>query len=139
MATKNLSQLVGGDLHVLGPDLNFPLDKANGSIYVNTGTINATGSLTTILSLTGKFLIENLSLNDLIANNIAQIKLTVDGVVVWNVDPVSNSTAEPLIGKLIFNTDPLLEHIGCESSFLLEMQMDSDTDISLLYVVRPLQ
>ena len=139
MGTKTLSQLVGNNVHILGPDLDFPKDKADGSIYVSVGGIDATGGLTTVLSLTGRFLVLNLVLNDIIASNIATIKLTVDGVVVWNVDPLTNSATEPYIGRPIFSPDAVMEPVGCESSFLFQVQMDSDTDISVLYVVRPLQ
>lgn len=140
MGTKTLSQLVGGNVHVLGPDLDFPKDKVNGdNIYLSVGGIDATGGLTTILSLTGRFLVLNLVLNDILASNIATVKLTVDGVVVWNVDPLTNSTTEAYIGRAIFNADATFEPVGCESSFLFQVQMDSDTDISVLYLVRPLQ
>ncbi len=137
MGTKTLSSLIGDNaLPKLAPDLASWSDRANGAAYVVVSGIDATAGLTTLLSLTGKFLIDTLFIDSMGANNAAEIKLTIDGVIIWNETGLSsNSVGEPVIGKL----DGTHGHqIRCDSSLLLEIKMTSDNDIELVYQVRPI-
>lgn len=138
MVAKTLSQLLGGNIPKLAVDTDFPKDKPNGVAVFTVLNINAVGGLTTILSLTGKFAIHALWMSGLTGNNIATVKLTIDGVVVWNVDPLTNTTVERYIGSALTDGNAWTERLMCETSFLWEMEMDSDTTIHLNYAVRPI-
>ena len=138
MGTKTLLSLVGNDaLTKLAPDLNYPQDKSLGSVFISVGGINATGGLTTVLSLTGKFIISKLWMSLATVNDISQVKLTIDGVVIWDVDPLTNAATDPFIS----GTNSHLagnEALRCDASFLLEMQTDADTNMTVNYAVRPI-
>lgn len=141
MATKTLSQVLGGGSGggvLLAPDLDFPKNSQFGLISTTVGGIDASGGLTTILSLTGKFQIQNLWMTLLVVDDINTVKLTVDGTVIWNVDPLVNSATESFIAMNATGEPHALESIICLTSFLFEMQMDSDTSITLNYVLRPI-
>lgn len=129
----------GGGGLPLAPDLTYPADKQAIVIYTNVSGIDASAGLTTLLSLTGKFSIASLLMTSLTANDIAQVRLTVDGIIIWNVDPVTNSASEAYIGGGITAANIHgLEDIRCESSFLFEMETDADTSIAMTYIARPL-
>ncbi len=141
MATKTLSQVIGGGgggLPKLAVDTDYPKDKLDGNAQLGV-SFNPSGTLTTALDLTGKFIIIAISLSSVLANNIAQIKLTVDGVVVWDVDPLTNATAEFYIGGIPQSgNDGWSEAVICESSFKFEVKTDSDSAVTLNYLVRPI-
>lgn len=142
MAAKTLSQIVGGiggsrGAVRLAPDLNFPKDKVDGFTLIEVTGINASGGLTTILSLTGKFIINGLLVKGLLADRINQVKLTVDGVVIWDVDPLTNAATEPYIGTSLSAHDAYIEHVVCEDSFLFEMHVGGAV-LDVQYAVRPI-
>lgn len=124
-----------GGIPKLSPDLTFPAD-----INANDGTLTISGidgsaGLTTALSLTGKWSIGMLRFNSLTAENVT-IKLTVDGIVIWDATQSIPSTFFQLLGNV--STSSCREYISCNSSFLLEIQTATDTDCSLNYVARPI-
>jgi len=122
----------------LAPNLTFPTDKSSSVNYQRITGINAVGSLTTVLNLTGKFAIPFLELRD-IANENVTIKLTIDGVVIWNAaDDIFNNWI-PLIG-VQNNTATIAssEVVLCESSFKLEVKTTSDSSISCSFIARPI-
>ena len=138
MAVKRLSTVVGPrGLPELAPDLTFFTGKTGGSVtYVVVSNIDATGSLTTILSLTGKFAIDILVLTALTSNDIDQIKLTVDGIVIWDQDGLSdNDGTEVLLGQT--DGDNGMQY-RCETSFLLQLETKVDTSTTLSYLARPI-
>ncbi len=125
-----------GALPQLAPDLTWPSDKVGATQNIKSITgINAVGALTTALSLTGKFYINYLNFNGLTAETIT-IKLTIDGVVLWN-DTYTSSASELLFGTLN-NGVAVAESIRCNTSFLLEIQTLTDANVTLDYLARPI-
>lgn len=137
--TIKASGLVGGSLPALVPDLTFPSSLKVQAGYSEVTGIDASGGLTTLLSLTGKYQISMLSLADLTAENIT-IKMTVDGVVIWNDTFAVPITTMSLIGLIIVPSTgaSLVNGFQCNSSFLLELQTATDTSITFDYAVRPI-
>jgi len=128
---------VGGGLPRLAPNLTFPGDRpaTDGTGQVVTG-IDASSRLTTVLSLTGKYVISYIVLSALTAESNTS-KLTIDGVVIWS-DTYTTGTSDALFGSVETNAAGISESIQCESSFLLEYQTATDTSINLTYQVRPI-
>lgn len=120
----------------LAPDLTFPssLSSSAPKAFV---TIDPSGALTTILSLTGKYAIDLLGFSGLPTIEIVTIKMTVDGVVIWN------DTFTPTVATInIFSADNgTTSQLGyapfiCDSSLLIEVETVADTAVSLGYYVR---
>ena len=143
MPSKLLSSITGGGGSAgvnLAPDLTFP-----SSINAEAGVVSATGidassGLTEILSVTGKFIVDYMYLSALTAENLT-VKLTVDGVVVWN-STFTSGTELALLGG---HNGISLGHgpsssasILCNSSLVLEVQTATDTSISFSYLARPI-
>ena len=125
----------GGSLPRLAPDLTFPSTPLGPTTTTRSVTINPVGALTTALSLTGKFYIGALSFAGLTAETIT-IKLTVDGVVIWN-DTFSSGLGVSLLGEGS-TTNAYSDVMQCNSSFLLEIQTLTDTIVTLNYLARPI-
>jgi len=133
--TIKLSDKVSGNLPRLAPDLTFPGAKEQGTETITRITgIDAQGSLTTVLSLTGKFVIDSLVLGLLTVSDLTTVKLTVDGVVIWNSAQLSNLANEFYIGG--GGTSSIQEAIQCNASFLFEVQTVADTDIRCDFLAR---
>ena len=136
-----LSALYGGGVPRLEPDLTFPSSVfADQGIVVVTG-IDASSALTTLLSLTGKYLIQALIITSITAENIT-VKLTVDGEIIWNDTYANPSTAIYLLSSLNTISNPGISFgsgIQCNSSFLLELQTAADNDVTFQYLVRPIK
>ena len=140
MGTKTLSQVIGGSHGIrMAVDTDWPKDKSDAFVLKAVGGIDTTGGPTTILSLTGKFVIHTLWMSLLTTNDVARVKLTVDGIVVWDVDPLTNATLEPYIGSdTVTAKSGHVEGIICDSSFLFEFQCDVDTSIQSNFMFRPI-
>ncbi len=137
MAAKTLQSLAGAQfLPLLAPDLTSWSDRVNGQAYASVTAINASAGLTTMLSLTGKFLIDILFLDSMTSNDVEGVKLTIDGVVIWSETGLSsNGVTEPILGQ----SDADHGHqIRCDASLLLEIDTTADTSIDLIYQVRPI-
>ena len=134
MTIKLINKGGGGSLPKLAPDLTFPSTRSTTTAYA-TVTVNPVGALTTLLSLTGKFYIGLLQLNNLTAETVT-LKLTVDGVVIWN-DTYTSPISSALLGGN-GDTSSNNDAIQCNSSFLLEMQTLTDTSVTLRYLARPI-
>jgi hypothetical protein len=141
MASKLLSSTVGGGgLPQLAPDLTFPSSLIGNFGFKSIGSINAVGSLTTVLSLSGKFYVNALRIEGLTAETIT-IKLTVDGVVIWNDTWANPNTILKLLGRTGVDanaTTETVESIQCNESFLLELQTLTDASVNLKYLARPI-
>jgi len=143
--TINLSSLIpsgggGGGLPQLAPDLTYPLDKASPTnVHTNITGIDATGGLTTALSLTGKFVISRLHITGTTTENIT-IKLTIDGIVIWNTTVAIFTSGISLLGGAGSSAaSPNIDFpVQIDSSLLLEVQTITDTDITLGYLARPI-
>jgi hypothetical protein len=125
----------GGSLPKLSTDLTYPSTIENGTGIVIVPGIDATGSLTQVLSLTGGFAINNLALTNMTAEN-ATIKLTVDGDVKWD-NTYTAQTSVYLIGQISSGVGGSSRY-QCNSSLLLEVQMATDTNIQLQYSAQPI-
>ena len=126
--------VVGSALAELAPDLTYPADKADGAAF-ELVIFDATGVLTTALSLSGKFKIDLLHLDGLTVDDLDEVKLTIDGVVIWNTTLSTNLTSEPLIGgDLTSGYEPIV----CDTSLLLEVRTTADTTTQLKFIARPI-
>lgn len=92
------STLATGDALRLDIDLGFPgtLNNAPDG-FVSASSINTTAGLTELIGLSGKYAIQYLRLGDLTTESV-QIKLTIDGVVVWDDTFVLPDTSLTLQG-----------------------------------------
>ena len=129
--TIKLSSKGGGGTPKLATELTYP-SSIGTAHYKQIVGINATAGLTTALSLSGRFFIELIQFINLTAETIT-VKLTVDGVTIWN-DTFTSGTSLPLIG----NTSVGSNAVKCDSTFLLEIQTATDTSIDLRYIARPI-
>lgn len=124
----------GGGLIKLAPNLTYPGDLSAGSSITQI-SLNPSTGLITALSLTGKFAIDTLSFTTMIAETVT-VKLTIDGVVIWNDTFTSGTSVQPLVqGNAAYGPSPI---ITCDSSFLLEMQTATDTAVTFTYRARPI-
>ena len=128
----------GGGLPQLAPDLTYPGDRSNLNLrtYKEITGINASLGLTTALSLSGKFAISLLRFGGASAE-LMTVKLTVDGVIVWNDSYTGTSTQQYLLGNTSAGAG-VSETIECNTSFLLELQTATDTSVNLQYMARPI-
>ncbi len=137
MATLTLSQVVGAaTIPQLAADTTFFTTKNAGAIFKVTSGIDASAALTEVLGLTGKFVVSMLKLQSMTVNNLTDIKLTVDGVDIWNETGISSNVAtEQLLGG---DLKTGFEYIQCDSSLSLKVKMSSDTSIDVVWIARPI-
>ena len=140
MATKSLSQLVGGggELPQLAPDLSFPSDRRAylATEKEVTATVTA-GVLSTVLSLTGKFAYAVGEFTALVDEAITY-KLTVDGVVIWNSAGLGGSTTQMLMNVTEIDGRGVTSLFLCNTSLLMEIQTTTDTSVTMAYIARPI-
>jgi len=133
----NWNDLFGGGLPKLAPDLTYPSDKlVGGASYKRITGIDGSSALVTALSLSGKFYINFIRFSGLIAESMT-FKLTIDGVIVWN-NSFTVTATEVFLGTLPNSTLSISETIQCDTSFLLEIQTTTDTDVTLDFLARPI-
>jgi len=128
--TIKLSSKGGGGLPRLAADLTFPSDKSDGGTTnkIITG-IDVQGSLGTVLSApAGPGVIGFLEMSAMSVNDIAAIRLTIDGDVIWDDAPTTNFATELYLDK----------EFEYKTSFLFEMNMTADTSITIEYNERPI-
>ena len=128
-----------GGLPQLAPDLTYPGDRVNLNIrtYKRIAGIDATSGLTTALSLSGKFAISLLRFSST-SVELMTVKLTVDGVVIWNDSFTSSASSGPYLLGNVAAGQAVSETMQCNTSFLLEIQTATDTSINLYYMARPI-
>ena len=131
-----LSGLGGsGGLPKLAPDLTWPTDVISNLGYKQLALTLTPATYNTALSLTGKFSVGLINFN--LAPEQVDIRLTVDGVVIWDGGQVIPNTNFYLLGS----TNPSLpsrQYISCNSSLLLEIQTASSTACNLNHDARPI-
>ena len=137
MTVKTFQSLVGPETHGIryAPNLTYPKDKLDGQsvVFIVTNQVINGGGLQTLLSLTGKWMVYQFQVSSLIVDIVDDIKLTIDGVVIWDIEPIANATGENYIAHPVNFTEPVI----CNSSFLFEMEgLDNDVDIN--YMARPI-
>ena len=135
--TIKTSSFGGGGISQLAPDLTAPTTWNGLASSINIVGLNPSAGLTTAISIPAKKgSINYLTLNSLIAEDYT-IKLTIDGVVIWNDVWTISGTSAILIGGP--NTSTLgFDPCYFNESFLLEIQSTTDTSIGLTYVFREL-
>ncbi len=135
MSDKTLSSIIGGgELTTLAPDLTLPSRLTSGSgAGAETVTIDPSGSLTTALSLTGKYAIYYLNFTGLPTTESVTIKLTVDGVIIHN-SPFTPSFSG--LSLYAIATNDGLPGFKCNSSLLLEVQTVADNSVTLNFLTR---
>jgi hypothetical protein len=138
MAVKQLRTINGQNHGVrLAPDLTWANDVTNSATYESVTNIDASSGLTTVLSLTGRWEILSIYFQGLLADKLLEIKLTVDGIVIWTEAAMAdNPTTINLFGA--FDGDNGPQGISCDATFLLEFHMDGDSDIDMIYWARPI-
>lgn len=137
MSVKTFNSLVGTAMNQFAPELTYPTTRQLATSYVGVSGIDASGSLTIILSLTGKFIVEMVYLDGLATTDIDQWKLTIDGVIIHNEDGLSvTATIIPVFGQVDQDNGPQM--IIVDKSFLLEIEMASDTFINVFYAIKPI-
>ena len=131
-----LSGLGGsGGLPKLAPDLTWPTDISS-SLACKLLILTLTpATYNTALSLTGKFSVGLLSFQGLL-NEQVDIRLTIDGVIIWNGGQVINTGSFRLLGNETGAS--YRERISCDSSLLLEIQTATDTSCTLFHDARPI-
>ena len=128
MTDKNLSSVSGNSLLPrLSPNLNHTANKASASATnVNVAVAVSASTPSTVLTLTGKFQVNHLSLSSLIAEIIGY-KLTIDGAIIWDANGKSGITETLLDWDIQIN-----------ESLLLEVTTTSDTSVTLTYRAIPI-
>ena len=128
----------GGGLQQLGADLTWPSTVATfGALQIISG-LDMSGSLQTALTATGKFELDRLYISSHTAE-LMTIKLTIDGVVVWN-DTYSSSLTTTFLLGVTSTTSNTASESGklVAETFLLEIETATDTSIDVNYILRPL-
>jgi len=120
----------------LAPDLDFVSNSTSGVRQVLA--IDATGSLTNVLSLSGRYVLSVLLFQGLTNGDMNKVKLTIDGEDIWFEDPLTppSGTTLNLIGGI--GTGSCREDYIIESSLDLSIEMATDTDISMQFLARPI-
>ena len=136
MPSELLSSIAGGGSSI--PKL-APSTIPNFGYYEQVSGIDATGGLTEILSLTGKFILRGLYFSFLTDGDMNKIKLTIDGEDIFNEDPYTppSGTTVGIIGATLPAEQK--EFYLVENSLSLSVQMATDNDIRLNYFIRPIQ
>ena len=138
MAAIDSTDLDGGTVIKLAPDLTFPGSLSTVNPYAQTGSIDASSGLTELLGLTGKWAIYALRINGMTPENVT-IKLTVDGEVIWNDTFAKSGGSHSLYGLPSVDGEGTASPFICESDFSLELQTTTDTAVTLSYIVRPIK
>ena len=131
---------VGVGLPEFAPDLDWPEKKVQGNNgFITTSPIDCRGALTPVLSLSGKFELLGLRLFQLVAEPTT-VKLTVNGVVIWNVT-YTTGTLNVLLGGNTFNGGDTGGGSGkfIKQSLLLEVESVTAEFVTLDYVARPIK
>jgi len=139
MSAKTFQSLAGHQgINKLAVDTDYFETRGNLAGQLTTvAAINAVGSLTTVLSLTGKFHIHQLFCTLLSTNDIDHWKLTIDGVIIHEEDGMSSNNTG--VGFWGTQDGDWGDHgIICDSSFLLEMECTADNSFSLWYHAQPI-
>lgn len=119
----------------LAPDLNYPDNVSANDGHITVIGSNAASSYKTVLSLSGKWVIDLLYFYNLKAERV-DIKLTIDGVIIWDSGQSIPSTTLKLIGNI--GTANTRQPFICEESLLLEVKTTTNYLFNLSYSARPI-
>lgn len=134
---------IGSAIPKLAPDLNFIQDTAFGSGAASirtTANIDPSSGLTPVLNLIGKFEVSMLQLANITGGDATTVRMTVDGVVIWNSSKVFGVADPGLMGAAgaIAANGAMGESFICNSSLLIEIQTTTDVEMKLNYRARPI-
>lgn len=127
----------GGGGFKLAPDLDYISNKSGISTTLSISSIDASQGFATALYLEGKFYLNYLTFSNLNSGIDVGIKLTIDGVLIWDSSATTNTSLMWVLGYASTNT-VYPETIYCESSLLLEVSQSGNSDIVLNYLARPI-
>lgn len=122
----------------LAPDTTFPDDATfgNPTPYISITGIDVSSGLTTLLSLTGRHVVNMLMLTSLTSATSMDLRLTIDGVVIWDDTFTAPAVEFAILGSRTNpgNSEPII----VESSLLLEATQSGETDAGVDYSARPI-
>lgn len=138
MADKSLSSVVGGGggLVKLAPDLTFPSSLSAGVGYASVTKDTTTGGLVELKGASEKSALLFFQLDSVPTESIT-IKLTIDGVVIWNDTFIAPSTSLLLVGNNLASSTSA-DSFQCDSSYSLEMTSTTGGAVVVKNLVRPL-
>ena len=114
----------------LAPNTSYPED-IGVQPYKVVSAVDTSAALTEILALTGKYAIGFIEVISILNAQSIDVKLTIDGVVIWDDNIASSGTALYLLpGR---NQGYIVNE-----SLSLEIRVVTDTNISLYYQVHPI-
>ena len=140
--TINTSSFGGGGLPKLTPDLLFFDRQVSSAEMYAQSIIDPSGGLITALSLTGKYMINSVGFFQLTSEAVT-IKLTIDGTVIINnafTSSTSINVINTTVGKALVSGSSQMGFapLGCDSTFLLEIQTATDNAVTLQWNARPI-
>ena len=119
----------------LAPDIGRLGSQLNNLPFIRLSGVDVSGSLQTVLSLSGKFALGMMRFSNTLSESMT-IKLTIDGVIIFNDTFTVDASGVVVYGDTtnIVNSSA---YADVNSSLLLEAQMATDTSIDFEYVARP--
>lgn len=127
----------GGEPLKLAPDPNFITSRLGGpQLGWSQVSIAPTGSLQTVLSLSGKYILSKLNITGMGNGANCSIKLTIDGTVIYDESNYTVNSNDAIIGGGMGNAG-YGEQFIVEESLVLEYATDG-TLIIPQYVIRPI-
>lgn len=135
---KEVQGVSMGALPQLAPDLLFP--SQTGASPLRSVSANVSTGMTTVLNITGKGMISYLDLYGQGTTGTAKIKLTIDGVPIWDDTTNIKATSSYLLGSSEGRAGTAHEiPYVFNQSLKLEYYKPGVTDLIVSYVTRPIK
>ena len=129
-----LSDFLGGTGLKLAPDLTYGASTFSANLDTTVSAVDASAGLTEILALSGRFVVSAIYMNGITTDDLTRVKLTIDGVVIWDGVPAGNGSST----NYFIGAGTIRERFLVESSLSFEVQTATDTSINLIYNARPI-
>ena len=128
----------GGGFYKLAPDLNrISEQKATGDGYKEIN-IDARGALTTVINLSGKWLLTNPFIYGA-GNQVVTLKVTVDNIVIINDTFTVQNFRTAIVGVQGGITTQINDtYLYCDSNILVEFQTATANSVLFQYNARPI-
>ena len=120
----------------LAPFLLAPSTMLDNGTNNKTITFDPSGALTEGLGLSGKWQVSALALFGLPTGEISTVKLTIDGVVIWN--DTGTKTHAGFYFNHAGNTLTVRAAFIVNTDFSLEVQTVADSAVQVIYHAHPL-
>ena len=129
----------GGGFYKLAPDLNrISEQKVTGDAYKEIDNIDARGALTTVINLSGKWLLTNAFIYGA-GNQVVTLKVTVDNIVIINDTFTVQNFRTGIVGVQGSMTNQISDtYLYCDSNILIEFQTATDDSVLFQYNARPI-